>query len=78
MVNLNKAARLIVACFGFSVTARKRKRGGRILLYMLGAMKAAIIYGLLHGVAALAGKAVLVAKIALAIAIVAILKKNGT
>ncbi|XP_032663246.1 uncharacterized protein LOC116840533 [Odontomachus brunneus] len=59
------------------VTGRKKRRGGqRILLYMLGAMKAAIIYGLLHGVAALAGKAVLVAKIALAIAIVAILKKN--
>lgn len=47
-------------------------------MYMLGAMKAAIIYGLLHGVAALAGKAVIVAKIALAIAIAAILKKNGT
>lgn len=44
---------------------------------MLAAMKAMIIYGVLHGVAALAGKAVLVAKIALAIAIAAILKKNG-
>lgn len=65
--------------FWFLVTGRKRKGGGgRILLYMLGAMKAAIIYGVLHGVAALAGKAVLVAKIALAIAIAAILKKNGT
>lgn len=45
---------------------------------MLTAMKAAIIYGLMHGVAALAGKALLLAKIALAIAIAAILKKNGT
>ncbi|CAL1685957.1 unnamed protein product [Lasius platythorax] len=58
------------------VSARKKKGGGRVLLYLFAAMKAALIYGLLHGVAALAGKAVLVAKIALAIAIAAILKKN--
>ncbi|EZA55593.1 hypothetical protein X777_03848 [Ooceraea biroi] len=60
------------------VSARKkgRQRFGRILLYLLGAMKAALIYGLLHGVAALAGKAVLVAKVALALAIAAIIKKN--
>ncbi|XP_025161848.1 uncharacterized protein LOC112590199 [Harpegnathos saltator] len=59
------------------VTGRKRKnRGNRIILYILGAMKAMLIYGLLHGVATLAGKAVVVAKIALAIAIAAILKKN--
>lgn len=45
---------------------------------MIAAMKGALIYGLLHGVAALAGKAVLVAKIALAIAIAALIKKNGT
>lgn len=41
-------------------------------------MKAALVYGVLHGVAALAGKAILIAKIALAVAIAAILKKNGT
>lgn len=41
-------------------------------------MKAALLYGILNGVAALAAKAVLVAKIALAVAIAAILKKNGT
>ncbi|EFN64641.1 hypothetical protein EAG_08284 [Camponotus floridanus] len=58
------------------VSARKRKRGGKMILYLLAAMKAALIYGLLNGVAALAGKAVLVAKIALAIAIAAILKKH--
>lgn len=45
---------------------------------MIAAMKGALIYGLLHGVAALAGKAILVAKIALAIAIAALIKKNGT
>lgn len=45
---------------------------------MLAALKAALIYGLLHGVAALAGKAIVIAKIALAIAIAAIVKKNGT
>lgn len=45
---------------------------------MLAALKAALVYGLLHGVAALAGKAILLAKIALAIAIAAIVKKNGT
>jgi len=45
---------------------------------MIGAMKAALVYGMLHGLAALAGKAVLVAKIALALAIAAIIKKNGT
>lgn len=45
---------------------------------MLAALKAALIYGLLHGVAALAGKAILLGKIALAVAIAAILKKNGT
>lgn len=62
------------------VSARKRNKSGfgRILLYMIGALKAALIYGMLHGVAALAGKAVLVAKVALAIAIAAIIKKNGT
>ncbi|GAB1865648.1 hypothetical protein CAJAP_06727 [Camponotus japonicus] len=58
------------------VSARKRKKGGRMILYLLAAMKAVLIYGLLNGVAALAGKAVLVAKIALAIAIAAILKKH--
>jgi len=45
---------------------------------MLAALKAALVYGLLHGVAALAGKAILLAKVALAIAIAAIVKKNGT
>lgn len=49
-----------------------------MILYLLAAIKAALIYGLLNGVAALAGKAVLIAKIALAIAIAAILKKHGT
>ncbi|XP_029669807.1 uncharacterized protein LOC115239433 [Formica exsecta] len=59
------------------VSARKKdKKGNRVLLYLFAAMKAALIYGLLHGVAALAGKAVVIAKIALAIAIAAILKKN--
>ncbi|XP_072765063.1 uncharacterized protein [Anoplolepis gracilipes] len=59
------------------VSARKKnKKDGRVLLYFFAAMKAALIYGLLHGVAVLAGKAVLVAKIALAVAIAAILKKN--
>lgn len=66
-------------CFFISVSARKKdKKGNRVLLYLFAAMKAALIYGLLHGVAALAGKAVVIAKIALAIAIAAILKKNGT
>lgn len=70
---------LIVAVFFISVSARKKdKKGNRVLLYLFAAMKAALIYGLLHGVAALAGKAVVIAKIALAIAIAAILKKNGT
>lgn len=45
---------------------------------MLAALKAALLYGLLNGVAALAGKAILLAKVALAIAIAAIVKKNGT
>jgi len=45
---------------------------------MLAALKAALLYGLLHGVAALAGKAILLAKVAIAIAIAAIVKKNGT
>ncbi|XP_070165300.1 uncharacterized protein [Polyergus mexicanus] len=59
------------------VSARKKnKKGNRVLLYSFAAMKAVLIYGLLHGVAALAGKAVVIAKIALAIAIAAILKKN--
>lgn len=45
---------------------------------MIVALKAALMYGLLHGVAALAGKAILLAKIALAIGIAALVKKNGT
>ncbi|XP_011703625.1 PREDICTED: uncharacterized protein LOC105459369 [Wasmannia auropunctata] len=62
------------------VSARKRnkKGGGRIIFYMIAALKAALVYGLLHGVAALAGKAILLAKIALAIAIAAIVKKNDS
>ncbi|KAL6432057.1 hypothetical protein ACFW04_006639 [Cataglyphis niger] len=61
------------------VSARKKynkKGGGGMLIYLVAAMKAALIYAMLHGVAALAGKAILIAKVALAIAIVAILKKN--
>ncbi|XP_020284569.1 uncharacterized protein LOC109855119 [Pseudomyrmex gracilis] len=61
-----------------SARGKKNKKGyGRIIFLMIAAMKGALIYGLLHGVAALAGKAVLVAKIALAIAIAALIKKNG-
>ncbi|KYQ59798.1 hypothetical protein ALC60_01183 [Trachymyrmex zeteki] len=62
------------------VSARKKdKKGkGRIIFYMLAALKAALVYGLLHGIAALAGKAILLAKVAIAIAIAAILKKNDS
>ncbi|XP_039310986.1 uncharacterized protein LOC113004090 [Solenopsis invicta] len=62
------------------VSARKKNKKGndRIVVYMLAAMKAALLYGLLNGVAALAGKAILLAKVALAIAIAAILKKNDS
>lgn len=61
-----------------SARKKNKKGNGRIIVYMLAALKAALIYGLLHGVAALAGKAILLAKVALAIAIAAIVKKNGT
>ncbi|KAL0105067.1 hypothetical protein PUN28_016599 [Cardiocondyla obscurior] len=62
------------------VSARKKKKKGkgRIIFYMLAAMKAALMYGLLHGIAALAGKAILLAKIALAIALAALVKKNDS
>ncbi|XP_018341615.1 PREDICTED: uncharacterized protein LOC108748106 [Trachymyrmex septentrionalis] len=60
------------------VSARKKDKKGkdRVVFYMLAALKAALLYGLLHGVAALAGKAILLAKVAIAIAIAAIVKKN--
>ncbi|KYM78016.1 hypothetical protein ALC53_11483 [Atta colombica] len=62
------------------VSARKKDKKGkdRIVFYMLAALKAALLYGLLHGVAALAGKAILLAKVAIAIAIAAIVKKNDS
>ncbi|TGZ33742.1 uncharacterized protein [Temnothorax longispinosus] len=65
---------------GNEVSARKKKKKGygRVIVYMLAALKAALIYGLLHGVAALAGKAILLAKIALALAIAALVKKNDS
>lgn len=44
-------------------------------MYLIGATKATMLYIMIHAVAALAGKALIVAKFALAIATAAILNK---
>ncbi|XP_017891460.2 uncharacterized protein LOC108631806, partial [Ceratina calcarata] len=55
---------------------RKKNRGyGQILLYFLGASKLTMLYVIINAVAAIAGKALIVAKVALAIATAIALKK---
>ncbi|KAI4495822.1 hypothetical protein M0802_008445 [Mischocyttarus mexicanus] len=55
---------------------RKKNKGfGRILLFMVGAAKATILYITIHAVAAIAAKALIVAKVALAVATAIALKK---
>ncbi|KAL2746244.1 uncharacterized protein V1477_004614 [Vespula maculifrons] len=54
---------------------RKNKGYGKLFMYLIGATKATMLYIMIHAVAALAGKALIVAKFALAIGIAALLKK---
>ncbi|XP_014599848.1 PREDICTED: uncharacterized protein LOC106784612 [Polistes canadensis] len=57
---------------------KKNNKGyGRILLYMIGAAKATILYITLHAVAVIAAKALIVAKVALAVATAIALKKGS-
>ncbi|XP_066582228.1 uncharacterized protein [Prorops nasuta] len=59
------------------VEARKKKGKGYGRIWLLaGAMKASMLYLMIHAVAAVAGKALLVAKIALAIATAVAIKKS--
>ncbi|KAK2579921.1 hypothetical protein KPH14_007601 [Odynerus spinipes] len=53
-----------------------KKGSGKLLIYLIGATKATILYVMIHAVAALAGKALIVAKVALAIATAVALKKS--
>ncbi|KAG7190701.1 hypothetical protein KM043_006778 [Ampulex compressa] len=59
------------------VSARKqgKEKGYGKLLLLIGAAKATILYTMIHAVAAIAGKALIVAKVALAIAGAVALKK---
>ncbi|XP_076677615.1 uncharacterized protein LOC143373880 [Andrena cerasifolii] len=59
------------------VTSRKKKdKGyGKLLLYFLGAGKVTMLYVMMNAVAAIAGKALIVAKVALTIATAIALKK---
>ncbi|XP_047344480.1 uncharacterized protein LOC124946991 [Vespa velutina] len=54
---------------------RKKKDYGKLFMYLIGAAKATMLYIMIHAVAALAGKALIIAKFALAIATAAILNK---
>lgn len=56
---------------------KKGKGYGRIGIMLIGAGKAMMMYFLIHAVAALAGKALIVAKVALAIATAVALKKSS-
>lgn len=63
--------------FFFSVTGRRKKNKGygQMLLYFLGASKMTMLYVIMNAVAAIAGKALIVAKVALAIATAIALRK---
>lgn len=54
----------------------KGKGYGKMMVMMAGLMKASFLYLMIHAVAALAGKALIVAKVALAIATAVALKKS--
>ncbi|XP_043265606.1 uncharacterized protein LOC122405139 [Colletes gigas] len=60
------------------VSSRKKKNRGywKLLLYLLGAGKLTMLYLLVNAVAAIAGKALIVGKVALAIATAVALKKS--
>ncbi|XP_053975891.1 uncharacterized protein LOC128874823 [Hylaeus volcanicus] len=60
------------------VSSRKKKNRGnwKLLVYFLGAGKLTMLYILIHAVAAVAGKALVVGKVALAIATAVLLKKS--
>ncbi|KAK0089228.1 hypothetical protein PV325_008357 [Microctonus aethiopoides] len=56
---------------------KKKKKGmGKILFMLAAAMKGTLLYAMIHGVAIIAGKALVVAKIALALAAAVALKKS--
>ncbi|XP_015173231.1 PREDICTED: uncharacterized protein LOC107064735 [Polistes dominula] len=55
---------------------KKNNKGyGRILLYMIGAAKVAILYITIHAIATIAAKALIVAKVALAVATAIAIKR---
>ncbi|XP_058793719.1 uncharacterized protein LOC131665678 [Phymastichus coffea] len=56
---------------------KKKKGYGKMMMALAGFTKAVILYFMIHAVAALAGKALIVAKIALAIAVAVALKKSS-
>ncbi|KAK0183031.1 hypothetical protein PV327_001109 [Microctonus hyperodae] len=56
---------------------KKKKKGmGKVLFMLAAAMKGTLLYAMIHGVAIIAGKALVVAKIALALAAAVALKKS--
>lgn len=59
----------------FSARGKKKKGYGKMILVIAGVAKATMLYAMIHAVAALAGKALIVAKVALTIATAVALKK---
>lgn len=61
----------------FLARGKKGKKGyGKAIMMLAGLWKASMLYLMIHAVAALAGKALIVAKVALAIATAVGLKKS--